>query len=115
MARHGSEFPKRGDIYWVDLDPTVGSEIKKTRPGLIISNDDNNELSDRVIIAPITSTVRKIYPFEVQIELEEKPRKILLDQLRCVDKLRLRKKISSLNFMIMQQVDEAIKISLALI
>ncbi len=114
MVKRGINFPKRGDIYWVDLDPTVGSEINKTRPALIVSNDDNNELSDRVIIAPITSTVRKVYPFEVQIELEAKPRKVLLDQLRCVDKMRLRKKMAFLDLKTMHLIDEAIKISLAL-
>lgn len=115
MAKSGIDFPKRGDIYWVNLDPTIGSEINKTRPCLIVSNNDNNELSNRVIIAPITSAVHKIYPFEVQIELEGKPRKILLDQLRCVDKVRLQKRIFTLTLKIIQQVDEAIKISLGLI
>ena len=78
------------------------------------SINDNNELSNRVIVAPITSTVRKVYPFEVQVELQAKPRKVLLDQLRCVDKMRLGKKVVSLDFKTMRLVDEALKISLAL-
>lgn len=108
-------FPKRGDIYWVNLDPTIGSEITKTRPALIISNNAGNEMSSRVIIAPITSSVKMIYPFEVKIELRSKDCKILLDQVRSVDKKRLGAKISSLTSeVVMHQVDQALKIALAL-
>ena len=109
-----SEFPKRGEIYWVDLDPTVGSEIQKTRPALVISNDSGNELSGRVIVAPITSSATKIYPFQVAIELNGKPRKILLDQIRTLDKLRLKNKITTVSRSVMESVDKAIKLSLAL-
>ena len=59
-----SRFPKRGEVYWVKLDPTVGSETKKTRPGVVVSNDSGNEYSSRVILAPITSQSKKVYPFE---------------------------------------------------
>ena len=67
---NGNEFPKRGDIYWVDLDPTKGTEIQKTRPGLIVSNDEANEFSSIVMVAPITSNVKKIYPFQVLVNLK---------------------------------------------
>ena len=61
-------FPQRGEIYWVSLDPTIGSEIAKTRPALIISNDIGNQHADRVIVAPIsTANVSKVYPFEVKL------------------------------------------------
>lgn len=109
-----SEFPKRGEIYWVNLDPTVGSEIQKTRPALVISNNSGNEFSSRVIVAPITSSAARIFPFQVAIELNGKPRKILLDQIRTVDKTRLKNKLSAVDKSILDSVDKAIKISLAL-
>ena len=108
------KFPKRGDIYWVSLDPTLGSEIRKTRPALVISNDIGNELSSRVVVAPITSSVHKIYPFQVKVELEGKICKILLDQIRTVDKARLKNKMLSLPSQLMQQVGTAIQVSLGL-
>ena len=57
-----TKLPKHGEIYWVDLDPTIGSEINKIRPAVIISKDTGNEYGQRVIVAPITSTVKKVYP-----------------------------------------------------
>ena len=109
-----SEFPKRGDIYWVDLDPTVGSEIQKTRPALVISNNTGNEFGSRIIVAPITSSALHVFPFQAGIELNGKPRKILLDQIRTIDKLRLKNKITTVNKSVMTLVEKAIKISLAL-
>jgi len=112
-------YPKRGDIYWVQLDPVIGSEISKTRPALVISNDIGNEYSDRVIIAPITSKgLSKIYPFEVAIPkgaagLEENS-KILLDQIRTVDKTRLAKRVGKVSPEMMFKVERAIHLSLGL-
>lgn len=108
------KYPKRGEIYWVNLDPTLGSEISKRRPCLIVSNDIGNEVSLRVIVAPITSSVRDVYPFEVQIEINERQGKVLLDQVRSLDKQRVLGKISSLDKSTMALVDKALKISLAL-
>lgn len=82
----------RGDVYWVNLDPTIGTEINKTRPALIISPDDMNAVLPRVIIAPVTSKgqplgCRPVVPFK------GKDARILLDQLRAVDKRRLTQKM----------------------
>ena len=87
---------KRGDVYWVTLDPTIGTEIQKTRPCLIISPDDMNKILPRVIIAPITS---KGQPLGCRHELvfNNKPAKILLDQIRTVDKQRLNSKIGKIS------------------
>ena len=109
-----SDYPKRGEIYWVNLDPAVGSEIKKKRPCVIISNDIGNEVSERVIVAPITSSVRHVYPFEVKIKVQEKEGKVLLDQIRTIDKKRLSNRITALDREIMKSIDRALKISLAL-
>lgn len=108
------KIPKRGEVYWVKLDPTTGSEIAKTRPALVISNNAGNEASRRIIVAPITSNCAKIFPFEVFIVVKDKEGKILLDQIRTVDKVRLGAKISSCQKDIMDAVDEALKIVLAL-
>jgi mRNA interferase MazF len=91
MVRGGQSF-RRGDVYWVNLDPTIGTEVNKTRPGLIVSPDDMNAMLPRVIIAPLTSKgqplgCRPLVPFE------GKQARILLDQLRSVDKRRLTKKL----------------------
>ena len=91
----------QGDIYLVNLDPTVHTEIGKTRPGLIISINAMNHQSPRLIVAPITSTTRKIYPFEIFIPRGttglDKDSKIMVDQLRSLDKKRLVKKIGSID------------------
>jgi len=108
-------FPKRGEVFWVNLDPTVGSEINKIRPALVISNDSGNEHSQRIIVAPITSSVKKVYPFEVKIEIAAKEGKVLLDQLRSIDKQRLSKKLSVLDYETMKLVNKALKVTLDLI
>jgi len=87
---------KQYEIYWINLDPTVGSEIKKTRPCLVISPDVSNKLLNTVLIAPITSTLRNL-PMRFELNLENKAGIVCLDQIRCVDKLRLTKKISKLS------------------
>jgi mRNA interferase MazF len=113
----GVNFPRRGDVYWVDLDPTVGTEIAKTRPCVVISNDTGNEYSARVIIAAITSgNTTNIYPFEVLAPNGEggltKTSKVVLSQIRTVDKSRLRQRLGALTAERMRQIDTAIRLSL---
>jgi mRNA interferase MazF len=109
-----SKFPKRGDIYWVNLDPTLGSEIKKRRPCVIVSPNVANEVASRVIILPITSSAEKVYRFQVLIELNRKQGKILTEQIRTVDKMRLGDKIGSLDDETICLMEQALKISLGL-
>jgi mRNA interferase MazF len=102
----------------VDLDPTVGSEIAKTRPCLIISNDIGNQFSDRVIVAPLTSQgLSRIYPFEVSVPAGDggltDASKVLLDQIRTVDKRRLGRRIGALPTEAMRAVNRAIRLSVA--
>ncbi len=87
---------KRGEVYWVNLDPVVGTEIRKTRPALVISPDDMNAILPRVIIAPLTSAGQ---PLGCRPELTFKRRsaRILLDQLRTVDKVRLGEKLGNID------------------
>jgi mRNA interferase MazF len=107
-------YPKRGDVYWITLDPTIGSETKKTRPCAIISNDAQNKKSSRIIIAPITSNVSKIYPFEAPVEVLGREGKIMLDQIRSIDKARLGSYVTSLDIDTMIEVETALKVALAL-
>jgi len=107
-------FPKRGEIYWVNLDPTVGSETKKIRPALIVSNDVGNEMSAVVIIAPITSKIKKVYSFEVEVSVKGKHGKVMLNQCRAIDKSRLAGKIDSIGDELMKLVEDAIKVAFGL-
>ena len=93
-----SRVISRGEVYWVNLDPTMGSEIQKTRPALVVSPEDLNAALPRVIIAPLTSAGQPM-GCRPEVVFQNKGARILLDQLRCVDKVRLGKK--------MGQIDEA--------
>ena len=86
---------KQYDVYWIALDPTKGSEINKTRPGVVITPDDSNKHLNTVIIAPVTSSIRN-FPMRVNISLDGKNGQVALDQIRSVDKLRLLNKMGSL-------------------
>ncbi|MEK6901000.1 MAG: type II toxin-antitoxin system PemK/MazF family toxin [Nanoarchaeota archaeon] len=110
---------QRGDIWLVDLNPTVGHEINKSRPAVIIQNNIGNKYSPTTIIAPITSqNTTQIYPTEVLLTIEnsqlQKESKVLLNQIRAVDKQRLIKKMGIVHEEIMPKIDESLKISLGL-
>ena len=112
--------PKRGDIYLVDFDPTVGAEIRKTRPALVIQNDIGNEYSPITIVAVITSKFDEPpYPTEVIMETEESGLSlrsaVVLNQIRSVDRQRLIKRVGHARARTMDRVDQAIQISLGLI
>ena len=101
------------------FDPTVGSEIQKTRPAIIIQNDINNQFSPVTIVAALTSFMgEKLYPTEVKVEKQkglERDSLVLLNQIRTVDKKRLLKKLGSVSQISMEQIDVALLISLGLI
>ena len=120
MAKNRAQItPLRGEVYVVNFDPTLGSEIKKTRPAVIIQNNTGNRYSNVTIVAAISSKFgAHLYPTEVYIEPPEggltKPCVILLNQIRTVDKSRLGKKLGALNRETMRHVDQALEISLDL-
>ena len=87
---------KRFDVYLISLDPTVGSEIQKTRPCLIISPDEMNRHIKTVIVAPMTSTAKE-YPTRVKCKFSKKQGQIVLDQIRTLDKSKLIKKLGSID------------------
>ncbi|MBA3721355.1 MAG: type II toxin-antitoxin system PemK/MazF family toxin [Parachlamydiaceae bacterium] len=88
--------------------------MNKKRPFLFISSDEGNEVSSRVTVATITSSVKTVYPFQVRIFIKNKEGKVLLNQIRTIDKQRLDGKIHSLDKETMLQVDKALKVALAL-
>lgn len=85
----------RFEIWWANLDPTIGHEIKKTRPVVVVSPDELNRHLATVLVAPLTSTIRP-YPFRVNTVVSDVPGQIALDQIRALDKIRLIKRIESL-------------------
>jgi len=108
------QFPYRGEIYWANLDPTVGSETQKKRPVLILSNNQANEFSELVMVAPITSKIKKIYQFEVKTIVNGKAAKIMLNQCRAIDQLRLEGRIEAIDQVTMLYVENAIRLVFAL-
>jgi mRNA interferase MazF len=111
---------KRGDVFFADLSPVVGSEQGGTRPVLVIQNDIGNRFSPTIIIAAITAQIQKAkLPTHVEINAKkygfERDSVILLEQLRTIDKSRLTDKITQLDDVLMEEVDEALEISLGLV
>ena len=109
-----SRTPRRGDVYWVALDPTLGSEIQKTRPAVIVSNNSCNTFGARVVVLPLTSNVDSLYPGEALVTVKGKPSRALGDQIRSLDKSRLRSKIETLSQDEIAAVEEAVRITLGL-
>ncbi len=99
---------KRFEIYWVNLDPTVGREMQKIRPAVIISPNEVNDALGTILVAPVTSICRN-FPTRIAFELNENENYIALDQIRAVDKTRLSKKISVLNRETAQTVCERLQ------
>ncbi len=111
---------KRGDVYFADLSPVVGSEQGGVRPVLILQNDIGNRFSPTVIVAAITAQIQKAkLPTHVEIDAKkygfERNSVILLEQIRTIDKQRLTDKITQLDDPMMQEVNKALQISLGLI
>lgn len=110
---------KRGDLFWVDLNPVKGSEQAGRRPVLVIQNDVGNAVAPTVVIAPLTTkSFTKEYPINVNVPADEGGLKadstVLLSQIRTIDKSRLIRKIGHLSPSYLQQVNRAIAISLGL-
>jgi mRNA interferase MazF len=105
---------KRQDIFLVNFDPTVGAEAKKTRPALVVSNNINNAHSPIVSISPITSNVTRVYSFEVEVSAGigglRARSKVMVNQTRAVDKVRLIKRLGYLPDEIMEEINNALKL-----
>ena len=106
--------PRRGDVFWVNLDPVIGTEIRKTRPAVIVSNDSCNRYGARLVVLPITSNVDSLYPGEAMVDVKGRPGRALGDQIRSIDKRRLKAKVSRLTADEMARIEEALAITLGL-
>lgn len=105
---------KRGEVWWVEFNPSIGSEIAKTRPAVIVSNDAANRYLARVIVIPMTSNVSRIYPGETIVSVGGRQSKVVADQIMTADKARLKSQLGSLSKTEMMAVDDVIRVQLAL-
>jgi mRNA interferase MazF len=105
---------ERGDVLWVDFEPSLGGEIKKTRPAVIVSNNTANTHLNRVQVVPITSNTERLYPGEAFVSLNGEKRKAMADQLTTVSKQRLGGRVGVLNTEDITRVEAAIAVQLAL-
>ncbi|HUD55961.1 MAG TPA: type II toxin-antitoxin system PemK/MazF family toxin [Terracidiphilus sp.] len=105
---------ERSEVYWINFDPSLGGEIQKTRPAIVLSNNAANLALNRVQVVPITSRTDRVYPGEAIIELKGAKRKAMADQLTTVSKQRLGNKLGALSSQDMTRVEAAIAVQLAL-
>ena len=107
--------PKRGEVWWVNFDPSLGSEIQKVRPAVIISNDISNKYLDRFQVIPLTSQIDRIYPGEVLISLGKKQGKVMANQITTVSLFRMDKKLTTVSKRDLLAVEQAIKLQIGLL
>lgn len=105
---------KRGEVWWVSFDPSVGGEIRKKRPAVIVSNDTANSHLNRVQVVPLTTHTGRTYPSEAQVTVNRRPNKAMADQLTTVSKLRFINRVGRLSPADMAAVETAIHVQLGL-
>ena len=105
---------KRGDVWWVNFNPSIGGEIQKVRPAIIVSNDAANKFLNRIQVVPVTSKTEKVYPSEAFVTVGGKKVKAVADQINTASKLRFTKKIDELSTDDLRKVETAIKVQLDL-
>ncbi len=106
--------PRRGEVWWVRFDPSIGTEIQKTRPAIIVSNNISNKHLDRFQVVPITSQTAKVHPGECLVQIQDQICKALIDQIRTVSKNRLSKKIVDMSESDIEIVNEVLVLQLGL-
>lgn len=105
---------KRGEVWWVEFDPSVGSEIRKIRPAVIVSNDAANRNLARVVVVPLTSNTGRQYPGEAVISVDGTSSKAMADQIMAADKARLKSQLGTLGKADMQALEDAICVHLGM-
>jgi mRNA interferase MazF len=105
---------QRGEVWWVNFEPSIGGEMRKQRPAVIVSNNVANRFLNRVQVIPLTTNIEKIYPGEAAVTIDGTPCKALADQLTTVSKTRLSNKMGQLSKQDMTLVEHAIKTQLDL-
>jgi mRNA interferase MazF len=103
---------ERGDVYWLNFEPSMGGEIKKVRPAIVLSNNAANTHLNRVQVVPITSNVERLYPSEAFITLNTEKRKAMGDQLTTASKQRLGRRIGTLSADDLARVEDAVLLQL---
>jgi mRNA interferase MazF len=105
---------KRGEVWWVEFDPAIGSEIRKRRPAVLVSNDSANRNLSRVVVVPLTSNIDRLYPGEALVSVGEQTSKAMVDQIMAADKARLKSRLGEIKSNDMKQLEDAIRLHLSL-
>jgi mRNA interferase MazF len=105
---------ERGQVYWVNFDPSLGGEIRKTRPAIVLSNDSANAFLNRLQVIPVTSNTERLYPGEALVSLNGEKRKAMADQLTTVSKQRLGARIGTLSGEDVARVESAVLLQLGI-
>ena len=105
---------KRGEVWWVEFDPAIGTEIRKTRPAVIVSNDAANRNLARVVVLPLTRNTGRTYPGEAVVTVGGQSSKAMADQIMAADKGRLKTVLGALSKADLLALEDAIKVHLAL-